>query len=101
MGSRITVRSPTRSLRLIAPAVMLLLVCLASRSGAQGFRRARGSRVVVVGGYYYADPFWYGDPWYGLPYPWGPYGPYPYRGYHLDPGAAVRFDVTPKQAEVY
>jgi hypothetical protein len=56
---------------------------------------------------YYGYPFWYGFGWYGYPYlygSWGwPYGPYPsyypYWGY--DPGAGLRLEVTPKDAEVY
>ena len=32
-------------------------------------------------------------------YPWGPYPPYP--AYRLDPGAAIRLDVKPNNAEVY
>ena len=35
---------------------------------------------------------------------WGPYpypSPYPYRYYNVDPGAAMRIEVTPHQAEVY
>jgi len=60
------------------------------------------SRVVVVGGGFY-DPFWYYDPWWGSPYQWGPY-PYPayppYR-YYRDPGASVRLEVKPKEAEVF
>jgi hypothetical protein len=32
-------------------------------------------------------------------YPW--WGPYPYPRYYVDPGAAVRLDVKPKEAEVY
>src|SRR6266550_8853813 len=97
--SRIPVSSPKRLLWLVALAA-IVIVGTASTSDAQGFRRGR-SRVVVVGGYYYADPFWYGDPWYGLQYPYGPYGPYPYRGYRIDAGAAVRLEVAPKEAEVY
>ena len=56
------------------------------------------SRVVFAGGGFY-DPFWY-DPWWGYPYQWGPYPAYPF-GYYRDPRAAVRFDVKPKEAEVY
>ena len=36
--------------------------------------------------------------------PWGLYSypyPYPYRAYMVDPGAAMRLEVTPNQAEVY
>jgi hypothetical protein len=94
------VSSPKRSVWFFALAA-IVFVGATSTSEAQGFRRGRSTRVVVVGGYY-ADPFWYGDPLYGFQYPWGPYGPYPYRGvYRLDPGAAVRLEVTPKEAEVY
>ena len=37
---------------------------------------------------------------------WGPYpypypSPYPYRYYNVDPGAAMRIEVTPHEAEVY
>jgi len=68
----------------------------------------RGRRVVVrapvfVGGYY-ASPYWLYDPWFGFGYadPWGPYPyPYPYRGYAVDPGASLRLDVKPHEAEVY
>jgi hypothetical protein len=94
------VPSPKRPLWFFALAV-IVFVGITSTGEAQGFRRGRGPRVVVVRGYYYADPFWYGDPWYGFQYPWGPYGPYPYGGYRIDPGAAVRLEVTPKEAEVY
>jgi len=44
---------------------------------------------------YYYDPFWMG--WYGRQY--GPYPPYGY-GYYA-PGADLRVQVTPRQAEVY
>jgi len=48
----------------------------------------------------YADPFLF-DPWWGE-YQWGPYPyPYPYRYRNLDPGAAIRLEVKPKEAEVY
>jgi PEGA domain len=100
ISSEDPVSSPKRPLLLFALAA-ILFVGTTSTSEAQGFRRGGPTRVVVVGGYSYS-PFWYGDPLYGFQYPFGPYGPYPYRGvYRLDPGAAVRLDVTPKQAEVY
>jgi hypothetical protein len=78
---------------------------LASTASAQGFRGrpvVRGP--VVVGGYY--SPYWLYDPWFGFgyQYPWGPYpypSPYPYRYYNVDPGAAMRIEVTPREAEVY
>jgi hypothetical protein len=77
---------------------VVVLIASATTSEAQGFRR--GSRVVVVGGYYpYANPYWFGDPWYGYAYPWRPYGPY--GGYYGLPEASVRLEVTPRDAEVY
>ena len=95
--------SPKRFLMSTA-LVMVGLVALASTSEAQGFR---GRRVVVrapvfVGGYY--SPYFLYDPWFGFDQgPWGPY-PYgypPYRAYAIDPGAAMRLEVTPREAEVY
>jgi len=38
-----------------------------------------------------------GSAQYGYPYPY----PYPAYGYRIDPGSAVRIEVTPKEAEVY
>jgi hypothetical protein len=63
-------------------------------------RRVFAPRVLV--GAYYADPYWFYDPWfgYGSGYPFSPY-PHPYPPYRYDPGAAVRLDVTPDNAEVY
>ncbi|HYM24220.1 MAG TPA: PEGA domain-containing protein [Vicinamibacterales bacterium] len=55
---------------------------------------------VYVGVY---DPFLF-DPWWGLAdAQWGPYPypyPYPFRR-AIDPGASVRLEVKPKEAEVY
>jgi hypothetical protein len=53
--------------------------------------------------------FGYPVPAYGYGYyPWAPYYqvgpypyPYPYPFHYVDPGASVRLEVTPKQAEVY
>jgi hypothetical protein len=96
----------TKRLFPLVALVALLLVGFSVPGEAQG-RGFRGGRsVVVVGGGFYASPFWYGYP-YGFPYDyaWYPYqfGPYPrYGGYYrLDPGSAVRLEVTPKEAEVY
>ena len=83
------------------------VLTLASTSSAQGFRGRRvvvRAPVVVGGGYY--SPYWLYDPWYGFgyQYPLGPYpypSPYPYRYYNVDPGAAMRLEVTPHEAEVY
>ena len=60
------------------------------------------THVVVAGGYYgrFYDPFWFYDPWYGYYGPWGYPPPFPYR-YYYDPGASLRLEVTPQEAEVY
>jgi hypothetical protein len=59
---------------------------------------------VADGGFYYANPFWYGYPW--LPYGSGyayqyPVAPYPYGYRFAEPDSAVRLEITPKEAEVY
>jgi hypothetical protein len=76
----------------------VLSVGWSTESQAQGFRR--GPRVVIVGGYYASPFFFYGyDPFFAEAQ-WGyPYR-YPYR-YYGDPGASVRLEVKPKEAEVY
>jgi len=95
----------TRKRILISMALALVVMAsTASTSDAQVFR---GRRVVVaapvfVGGYY--SPYWLYDPWFGYGYqgPWGPYPyGYPYPAYRVDPGAAMRIEVTPHDAEVY
>ncbi|HEV3139693.1 MAG TPA: PEGA domain-containing protein [Vicinamibacterales bacterium] len=56
-------------------------------------------RRVVVG--VYGNPFFF-DPWWAGYEQWGPYPyPYPYPFRYRDPGAAVRLEVKPKEAEVY
>jgi hypothetical protein len=62
--------------------------------------------VIVARPYFYDpflyDPFWSGPLWYDAQ--WGMYPPYgypPYRYYNVDPGASVKLEVKPKQAEVY
>lgn len=82
----------------LAAVVFLGSAKTTEAQGRRGHRPAR--RVVVVGGYY-ASPYWLYDPWYGYDQ-WGIYGyPPPYRYYNMDPGASVRLDVKPKEAEVY
>jgi hypothetical protein len=60
------------------------------------------THVVIAGGYYggFYDPFWFYDPWYGYHGPWGYPPPFPYR-YYYDPGASLRLEVKPEEAEVY
>jgi hypothetical protein len=89
--------------------ILVLIVFITAAIGvnaATSDAQYRGRRIIaprVVGGAYYADPYWLYDPWfgYGYQYPFGPY-PYPaYRSYNVDRGAAVRLDVKPNDAEVY
>jgi hypothetical protein len=90
--------SAHKRLFLIPALALIISVGVTTAGAAQGFRgRGAVRRVVVTSAYY--DPFWFYDPWWGYGYQWGPY-PYPYR-YYNDPGAAVRLDVKPKEAEVY
>jgi hypothetical protein len=98
--------------KIISSLAVSALVVLFGMTGAaeaqyRGGRVVVAPRVVVGGGYYYRpyfyDPFWF-DPWYGFAYgqyPWGPYGYPPYGGYRVDPGASLRLEVKPKEAEVY
>ena len=90
--------SAYKKLLLFFTLIVVALVASATTSEAQGFRRR--SRVVVVGSYYgYPGPYWYADPWYG--YQWGPYPyPPPYGRYGWIE-AAVRLEVSPRDAEVY
>jgi len=71
----------------------------------RGPSRGHGRSVVVVSGSFGYPSLWYYDQW-GPWGPWGPYGPGPYRPYPYSYGinefvSAVRFDVEPKDAEVY
>jgi len=89
---------------LLCALVAVIVVGLSAPGEAQ-VRRGRGRTVVVAGGgFYYADPFWYGYPWfpygYGYPYQY-PIGRYPYGYRFAEPDSAVRLEVTPKEAEVY
>ena len=87
--------------RVVVSFVLALVFSLAwtAESRAQVRRAYVGARPVVVVRGYFADPFWPYDPFWA-PYPyWGyPYPPYRYYG---DPGASMRLEVKPKEAEVY
>lgn len=87
-----------KKLLILSALIVVAFAASSTTTEAEGRHRGRGSRVVVVGGYY--DPFFYGDPWFGYGYPWRPYPP-PYRYYGFEPEASVRLEVAPKQAEVY
>jgi hypothetical protein len=98
--------------KIIVSSAFLAVVMIFAMTGSAEAQRRVGRvvvapRVVVVGGYYrpyFYDPFWF-DPWYGYnfgyQYPWGPYPYPPYRVYRADPGASMRIEVKPKEAEVY
>jgi hypothetical protein len=93
--------SLVKRLSLFCSLVIVVVVAMSAVGEAQG-RRGRGRTVVVGGGFYYADPFWYGYPWYPYEYPYQyPIGRYPYGYRFADRDSAVRLEVTPKEAEVY
>jgi PEGA domain len=82
----------------IALAATLLTVWPA-RADAQWHHGPHTSVAVGVGfGYPFFDP-WYG--YYGYPYFWGSPYPYAYPYYFYDPGASIRVEVKPKEADVY
>jgi PEGA domain len=73
--------------------------------GAVVHVRPVSTHVVLAGGYYggFYDPFWFYGPWYGYYGPWGYPPPFPYfpYSYYYDPGASLRLEVKPQEAEVY
>jgi hypothetical protein len=94
--------SLVKRLSLFGSLVAVLIVGMGVSGEAQ---IRRGRTVIVGGGFYYADPFWYGYPWFPYGYPVAPYqypiGRYPYGYRFAEPDSAVRLDVSPKEAEVY
>jgi len=89
--------------------VTITLLALPAAAEAQRRGPVRGhGRIVVVSGSFGYPSLWYYDQW-GPWGPWGPYGPGgygPYRPYPYGIGfdefaAAIKFDVDPKDAEVY
>jgi hypothetical protein len=92
----------------VASLKRILYICALTAAASVAGASAASAQVIVAGhfrsprvfvGAY--DPFWF-DPWWGYDYQWGPYPyPYPYRYRNFDPGAAVRLEVKPKEAEVY
>jgi len=83
-----------------------LIGALVAAVSVGGTARASAQHVSVgvgFGVYPYPAPYYAGfyDPWAPY-YQVGPYPyPYPYPFHYVDPGASVRLDVKPKQAEVY
>ena len=98
----------TRSLVFVSVCMALAGAVWPADARAQR-RVARRAPVhtVIVAGYsrpfypYYYDPFLFD--WYGGGYGFGSqYRPYPpYGGYYYQPGADLRVQVTPREAEVY
>lgn len=90
--------SASKRLALIGALAAALLVGTTARAAAQHV-----SVGVGFGFYPYPAPYYA-----GLYYPWAPYYqvgpypyPYPYPFHYVDPGASLRLDVKPKEAEVY
>lgn len=95
--------STRRFLSLSVFAFTLAVLALPATAEAQrrGYRgRVHGS--IIIGGGYGYPGIWFYDQW-GPWGPWGPYGPYrPYPRYLIDDfSASLKFDVRPKDAEVY
>jgi hypothetical protein len=108
-----------KRLFVLAPICLTTIVALwPAELAAQRrvYRRAPVRTRVFVGlgvgypgyGYpYYYSPFWPGYGYgfgmgYGFGYQYRPYPPYPGYGYgYYEPGAELRIQVTPRQAEVY
>jgi hypothetical protein len=95
-----TRRVPILSILAIAFTV---LVALPAEADAQrrGPRGRSHAGIIVSSGFGYPG-IWFYDQWgpYGPYGPWGPYRPYP-RYLVNDFSAALKFDVEPKDAEVY
>jgi len=87
--------------RLVLTGALVAAVSLGTTAPANAQHIAVG---VGVGVGYYPPPFYgfYGySPWAPY-YQVGPYPyPYPYPFHYVDPGASVRLEVKPKDAEVY
>jgi hypothetical protein len=95
-----------KRLLVLVPLFIAAVTALWPTEAAAQRRRGPTRTVIVRGGYayrpyiypYYYDPFWFG--WYDYQYrPYPPYGPY--GRFVYEPGADLRIQVTPRQAEVY
>jgi hypothetical protein len=92
-----------RKKAVLSSAFLALVIALGMTGRVEAqYRRGRVFIAPRVVSPYYYDPFWF-DPWYGYAYqyPWGPYPYPPYGSYRVDPGASLRIQVKPKEAEVY
>src|SRR5262245_45560319 len=96
VGSR---RSVVVAKKVVVLAAVSTLGLVAAPASAQHYH----GHAHVVGGGYYARPYWYGAGLY--PYWYGPFWPggypYYYPYYSYDPTSALKLEVTPKDAEVY
>ena len=95
---------PRKRLLFFAPVCVAAVGAMWPADAAAQHRVLRRApvRTVIVAGYshpfspFYYDPFWSG--WYGYQYrPYPPYPPY----YYYQPGADLRIQVKPREAEVY
>lgn len=95
--------TPRKRLLTLVPVCIALAGAMWPADAAAQRRVVRRApiRTVIVAGYsrpyypYYYDPF--GFDWYG--YQYRPYPPY--SRYYYEPGADLRVQVTPREAEVY
>lgn len=95
--------SASKRLWLIGALAVAVSLGATARANAQYHGHGHGHVVVGVGVGYYPMPYYgFYDAWWGPSYQMGPYPyPYPYPFHYVDPGASVRLEVKPKQAEVY
>jgi hypothetical protein len=93
----------------VASLKRILFICALAVAASSIWTSSADAQIIIAGRVpvrrafvgVYGDPFLF-DPWWGGYEQWGPYPyPYPYPFRYRDPGAAVRLEVTPKQAEVY
>jgi hypothetical protein len=91
--------SAYKRILLFSALMAVALFAFATTSDAQGFR---GRSRIVVGGGFYASPYYLYDPWFGYEGQWGyPMYPPPYRYGFGQPDSSVRVEVKPKEAEVF
>lgn len=98
--------NPRKHLLVLVPVCVALVGAMWPVDAAAQRRGVRGGpvRTVIVGPRYYSSPLlsypYYYDPfWFGWDYPYRPYPPYPRYAY--EPGAELRIQVKPHDAEVY
>ena len=100
--------SRSKLLAIIICTIVALGLLFAVGAHAQRRRVVRVAPRPVVGvrTYYgprFYDPYWYGAGWYGAGFPYAWYQPFPrpYGSWGYDYASAIRFDVKPKETEVF